>query len=192
MLTAASQIAALEQCSYTSRPHILCITVSLAIPDTWLLKYLMKPSTWSTLTPSSVLISMLLDLYTGRLLEDAILEVLSTLHPAFNVMNYSMVPHFSTASCAEMRGSLVFYSFAWAKDELGALFILDKTLPYSPSPGTSLLNSVVFCDNHFDSSLDMWHTLSLFPSPLPFTVFIFKSQWRESLGCTWARLKGRS
>lgn len=49
--------------------------ISFAIADTWPLKCSMKPSTWSTSTPLSVLISMPSVLCTGRLLEDATLEV---------------------------------------------------------------------------------------------------------------------
>lgn len=69
-------------------------------------------------------------------------------------------------------GSLVLYLFAWAKDELRALFMLDKTL-HVLSLRTSLSNSGVLCNNHFDSSLDTRHTHTLFlslpPSSSPLT-----------------------
>lgn len=144
----------------------------------------MKPSTWSTLTPSSVLISMLLGSYTGRLREDAILEVHPSCCPSLQPVE-CLVPEFWRQLCWD--SSLMLCLFAWAKDELRALFMLDKTLHVL----TSLSNSVVLCDNHFDSSLDTWHTHSFSPSLLlsPHSLSFFVTySGGESLGCVWTRV----
>lgn len=68
----------LNQCFESEKKSLFSMHdhISFAVADTWPLKYLMKPSTWSTLTPLNVLISMPSVLCTGRLLEDATLEVL--------------------------------------------------------------------------------------------------------------------